>query len=52
MVDVLDIEAMRHWEETPIPTGDDPKRFALWNQIRSDLAAALDRIEELEGGKR
>lgn len=44
---VLDLEAIRQWADHPLPT-DRSKWPALMNQIRSDVIACCDHIDELE----
>lgn len=43
----FDLEAVRQWEDYPLPA-DREKWPALLNQIRSDVVALCDYVEELE----
>ena len=47
MADTFDLEAVRQWADYPLPVERD-KWPALVNQIRSDVSACCDYIEELE----
>lgn len=47
MIDTFDMEAVREWEDYELPT-DRGKWPALMNQIRSDVSACCDYIEDLE----
>lgn len=48
MSNVFDIAAVRQWQDFPLPADRD-KWPALLNQIRADVIACCDRIDELEG---
>lgn len=45
-VPVFDVDALRQWADTELPD-DQRSVWQLWNQLRSDLAAAADQIELL-----
>jgi hypothetical protein len=47
MTDVFDLEAVRQWADYPLPVERD-RWPALLNQIRSDVVACCDYIDELE----
>ena len=45
-IPVFDVAALRQWAAEPVPADDEGRR-GLWGQLRSDVLAAADYIDEL-----
>lgn len=44
----FDTVAVREWAGVPMPA-DDSRAAALWAELRENVIAACDRIDEIEG---